>query len=271
VIPRDAERLLESQGYFVVENVLDDDAIRSVRKEIERIIEVEDGFQLDTQRSDGTSPGGADAVRAVRDPHFRSMALWDHWFTAENVVAVQRRFVGDNVRIRGTTFFTKPSRIGETTPWHQDIWLWAPDPNDGTRRHKLRHGSLWIALEPVDLGNGCLHVVPGSHDGEIIEHLQHDDAVHPEIPRGLTADAAAVAVPLDTGDAVFWHPKLWHMSPPNPSPRTRWGGVIVTLPDETAAGARLTDRPFLLRDGQVCDHPRRTGPRPPRRPPSSGW
>ena len=47
------------------------------------------------------------------------------------------------------------------------------------------------------------------------------------------------------------------MSPPNPSPRTRWGGVIVTLPDEVAAGARLTDRPFLLRDGQVCDHPRR--------------
>ena len=37
----------------------------------------------------------------------------------------------------------------------------------------------------------------------------------------------------------------------------RWGGVIVTLPDEMAAGARQKDRPFLLRDGQVCDHPRR--------------
>ena len=168
---------------------------------------------------------------------------------------VQRRFVGENVRLQGTSFFTKAAGIGEPTPWHQDIWLWARDPVDPTRRYKLRHGSCWIALEPVDLSNGCLHLVPGSHKGAIVEHVQYDDSVHPEIPRELAAGAAAVAVPLDTGDAVFWHPKMWHMSPQNTSDRTRWGGVIVSIPDNMAEGAGLTDRPYLLKDGRVCARP----------------
>lgn len=255
VIPDNAERLLEDRGYFVIRNIVDDQAVRAVRKEIERIIAVEDGFQLDKNRVDGTVREGAAGVRAVRDRFFRSVALWDHWFTARHMVEVHRRFVGENVRLLGTSFFTKAAGIGDPTPWHQDIWLWAREPDDPTRPYKMRHGSCWIALETVDLSNGCLHLVPGSHKGEIIEHVQYDDAVHPEIPRELAAGAAAAAVPLDTGDAVFWHPKMWHMSPPNPSARTRWGGVIVSIPGDMAEGAGQTDRPFLLKDGKVCAHP----------------
>ena len=255
IIPDNAEQLLEDRGYFVIRNVLGQEAVQSVRTEVDRIIAVEDGFQLDRNRVDGTVHGGAAGVRAVRDRFFRSAALWEHWFTAEHVVEVQRRFVGENVRLQGTSFFTKAAGIGEPTPWHQDIWLWARDPVDPTRPYKLRHGSCWIALEPVDLSNGCLRLVPGSHKGAIVEHVRYDDSVHPEIPRELAAGAAAVAVPLDTGDAVFWHPKMWHMSPPNTSDRTRWGGVIVSIPDNMAEGAGQTDRPYLLKDGRVCARP----------------
>ena len=120
-------------------------------------------------------------------------------------MALQRRFVGDDVRIQGTRFFTKPARVGEGTPWHQDIWLWARDPRDSTRKYKTRHLSCWVALDDVDLENGCLHMVPGIHKGEVIEHIQYAD--------GFTQKSPAT-----------WRQRSY----PNPFPcmrATRWSGM----------------------------------------------
>ena len=255
-IPKDAEAQFDERGYFVVRQIIDADAAQAVRSEIARII-AEDaaGFQLDRSRVDGAELDGADAVRAVRDGNFLSDVLWNRWLTSERVVALQRRFVGDDVRIQGTRFFTKPARVGEGTPWHQDIWLWARDPRDSTRKYKTRHLSCWVALDDVDLENGCLHMVPGIHKGEVIEHIQYADGVHAEIPRDLATEVTPEPVPLHAGDAVVWHAKMWHMSPPNPSERTRWGGVMVTLPAEMAEGAGQADRPFLIANGKACERP----------------
>ena len=89
-------------------------------------------------------------------------SVWWSPASAKHVVEVHRRFVGENVRLLGTSFFTKVAGIGDPTPWHRDIWLWAREPDDPTRPYKMRHGSLWIALESVDLSNGGLHLVPGT-------------------------------------------------------------------------------------------------------------
>ena len=48
---------------------------------------------------------------------------------------------------------------------------------------------------------------------------------------------------------------MWHMSPPNQSVRPRWDRVVVSVPDDMADGTEQTDRPFLIKDGKVCDHP----------------
>jgi len=97
--------------------------------------------------------------------------------------------------------------------------------------------------------------VPGIHKGEVIEHVKYEDAVHEEIPRETVAKETPEPVPLGAGDAVAWHPNMWHMSPPNPSDRTRWGGVMVTLPADMAEGAGQADRPFLIKGGKVCPRP----------------
>lgn len=256
-IPNDAERRFEERGYFVVRQIIDADAVRAVRDELARIIaEDAPGFALDRSRVDGVALDGADAVRAVGDRNFLSDVLWNRWLTADRVLALQQRFLGDDVRIQGTRFFTKPAHVGESTPWHQDIWLWARDPQSGTRPYKTRHLSCWVALDDVDLENGCLHMAPGIHKGEIIEHVKYADGVHEEIPRDLVAEITPEPVPLYAGDAVVWHAKMWHMSPPNPSDRPRWGGVMVTMPAEMAEGAGQADRPFLIADGEACDRPR---------------
>ena len=161
-ISEDAETQFEERGYFVVQNIIEPDAVKAVRNEIERIIDEDaEGFQLDRRRVDNAQVDDADAVRAVRDGNFLSRVLWERWLTSKHVVEINRRFVGEHVRVQGARFFTKPARIGEPTPWHQDFWLWAQGPNKITRPYKKRHLSCWVALESVDLDNGCLHVIPG--------------------------------------------------------------------------------------------------------------
>ena len=255
-IPEDAEEQLEDRGYFVVRNILTDRAVAAVRRELERIIaEKPEGFGLDSSRTDNVDLDGADAVRAVGDRNLHSQVLWEEWLSSENVVALNRRFLGDDVRVQGTRFFTKPARLGEATPWHQDIWLWERDPSRGIREYKRRHFNCWVALEAADLENGCLHVMPGSHKGGVIEHVLYEDSLHPEIPRELLTGKTPEPVPLGPGGAVIWHSHMWHMSPPNPSDRTRWGGVMITFLDEMAEKANQADRGMLIRKGKACPYP----------------
>ncbi len=112
-----------------------------------------------------------------------------------------------------------------------------------------------MALDAVDLENGCLHVMPGSHKGEVIEHVRYDDGIQPEIPRELLTGKTPEPVPMGPGDAVAWHSHMWHMSPPNPSDRTRWGGVMIAFPDEVAEGSDHADRWFMIRNGKACPYP----------------
>ena len=117
-IPEDAEAQFEERGFFVVRNLITAENIKAVRTEIERAVAgVVKWFPPDRRRADKTDVDGGDGVRAVGDAFgCRNRVFWEEWLTAENVVSVMRRFVGENVRVMGSRFFTKPARLGESTP-----------------------------------------------------------------------------------------------------------------------------------------------------------
>ena len=142
-IPEDAEEQFGERGYFVVRNLISARAVEAVRSELERVIkEKPEGFKLTTDRSDSADLEGDEAVWAVGDRDLHSPVLWEEWLTAENVIAMNRRFLGENVRVQGTRFFTKQARMGESVPWHQDIWLWERDASRGIRPPR-GWGGLW--------------------------------------------------------------------------------------------------------------------------------
>ena len=98
-------------------------------------------------------------------------------------------------------------------------------------------------------------MVPGSHRGPVIDHVQYPDAVHVELPRGLTGDLTIEHVPLEPGDAIVWHAHLWHYSPANHSEHNRWAIAMVTLGDGGARSAGLEELPWLVRDGRPRPFP----------------
>ena len=83
--------------------------------------------------------------------------------------------------------------------------------------------AFWIAIDPTDAGNGCMHVVPGSHRGGL---QPHGKGALPDVP-GLnlggiyysavtppTRPSDVVAVPMAPGDALLFHGDLMHATTP---------------------------------------------------------
>jgi ectoine hydroxylase-related dioxygenase (phytanoyl-CoA dioxygenase family) len=58
-------------------------------------------------------------------------------------------------------------------------------------------------------------------------------------------------VELAPGDAVVWHAYAWHYSPPNDTGRNRWAISCVTLREDAAREAELTQLPRLVVGGQA--------------------
>jgi ectoine hydroxylase-related dioxygenase (phytanoyl-CoA dioxygenase family) len=111
---------------------------------------------------------------------------------------------------------SKPPRHGHATPWHQDEAYWPPD------KHYFATGA-WMPLDDVDLENGCMCFIPGSHEAAVLphRHIGDDPAVHGLETTVAVDDSTMVAVPLRAGGATFHHPRILHYTPPNVSDRPR--------------------------------------------------
>jgi hypothetical protein len=94
--------------------------------------------------------------------------------------------------------------------WHQDNGY--QDVQPGTNL------TIWIALDDVDTGNGCVWVVPGSHRNGLLPHNRPNaDSWHLETP---VADQG-IPVPLKAGHAVMFSGYMLHRSLANASDRPR--------------------------------------------------
>jgi ectoine hydroxylase-related dioxygenase (phytanoyl-CoA dioxygenase family) len=103
-------------------------------------------------------------------------------------------------------FMNKPARKGTFLPWHQDRW---------THLDRDPLITVWTALDPATIGNGCVQVIPGSH---------RQGLINPSHPSGfLTQEQAAQHAPpekvvyleLAAGECALLHNYLLHASDVN--------------------------------------------------------
>lgn len=100
-------------------------------------------------------------------------------------------------------FMNKPARRGTYLPWHQDRW-------SALDRDPLI--TVWTALDPATMRNGCVQVIEGSH---------HHGVINPDHPSGWLTEQQAhrycppdkvVALELAPGESVLLHNWLLHAS-----------------------------------------------------------
>ena len=243
----------EKDGHFIARRLVDATSLDAIREGIGRGLDEDDSeapWRRDGDRADGAVLEGRERFRKIGQYARRNADLWRAFLTHDNVIDVHRRLLGDDIRLWYDSVFTKPAGTGEQTPWHQDIGLWTFHPSAKARKPLFRDAlSIWIAVDPATRANGCLQFAPGSHHGDVVEHIKYDAAIHPELPRELVADVDPVHVELEPGDAVVWHAHAWHHSPPNTSDENRWGIACVTLREEAAQQAELAGYPALVVGG----------------------
>jgi ectoine hydroxylase-related dioxygenase (phytanoyl-CoA dioxygenase family) len=120
--------------------------------------------------------------------------------------------------------FCKPPGDGLAVPWHQDGHYWPIRP--------LATCTVWVALEASDRENGCLRVIPGSHDpAQLIEHEREEGgALTQRLGPDAFDEAKAVDVELAPGQMSLHDVYLIHGSAANVSDRRRAGLAIRYMP-----------------------------------------
>jgi len=125
---------------------------------------------------------GADTARApltqVVNPE-RHAPRMVQGLAFRNAQSIAQQLLGPACRPTGNHAVLKPAHVGGDTPWHQDEAYWDP-------RYAHRAVSIWIALQPATLENGCMRFIRGSHRLSVLPH----ELVSPDA-HGLRLSAAA--------------------------------------------------------------------------------
>ena len=123
-------------------------------------------------------------------------------------------------------FMNKPARRGTLLPWHQDAWA-----------HLDRQPliTLWTALDPATVANGCVQVIPGSHRlGRI--NPEHGSGFLSEANiREHCGDDKIVSLTLEPGKAVLLHNWLLHRSDVNNTDISRRAFSVCYMDADTQA------------------------------------
>jgi non-heme Fe2+,alpha-ketoglutarate-dependent halogenase len=152
--------------------------------------------------------------------------------------------LGPNILVWASSVVPKRAQDPGYISMHQDGTYWGLDQGEIT--------SAWIALTPSQPENGCMRVVPGSHQKPILPHRE-TWAENNLLTRGQEIEAEVsedeiVDIALQPGQMSLHHVRIIHGSNPNPSNTPRIGfAVRYMTPDVRSEGV---DHPAVLVRGK---------------------
>jgi len=116
----------------------------------------------------------------------------------------------------------KEPRTGGAWEWHQDYGYWY---DLGCLYPHM--ASCLIAVDRATPANGCLQVIPRSHQIGRINHgpIGDQTGADPERVAVALARLEPVHVAMEPGDALFFHCNLLHRSDQNRSDEPRWAFI----------------------------------------------
>ena len=211
----------ERDGYLRLGQVLQEDELAALQQHIDAIMQGKADIdynrllmQLDS--SDGQYEhagvqskgfkGATLAYRKIQDLEYD--ALFRAYIDRPLFKDICVKVYGQDTPIAAfrAMFMNKPAHQGTLLPWHQDRWSYLD-------RDPLI--TIWTALDPATIANGCVEVIPGSHTWGFLNPEHTSGFLTEEQVHRYTADKPGVYLELQAGEAVLLHNWLLHRSDTN--------------------------------------------------------
>ena len=224
------ERAVEQykrDGYYFPVKMFDDEQVAANRTLLENF-----------ETSQGKPIGGA-----LRNKSHLLFTWVDDLMRHPKILDAVEDLIGADILCWNTFFWVKEPGSESFVSWHQDLRYWGLDTDDLV--------SVWLALSPATLESGCMRVLPGSHQGDLLPH-QDEFKENNLLTRGQEIsvqvdEAKAVAMPLQPGEMSMHNVRLAHASGPNRSTDRRIGLSLHYMPTSTKQVVGEWDSAALVR------------------------
>jgi ectoine hydroxylase-related dioxygenase (phytanoyl-CoA dioxygenase family) len=163
MITDDEVTFYRDNGYLVVADILDEITLARLRGRVDAFVAASASVSSNDILYDLEDNHSADAPRVRR---LKSPDNHDEAFAAlraqPKVAAILSKLWGTGVRFDKAKLNMKDAGGGAAVEWHQD-WAFYPHTNDDL-------AAVGFMLDDVDLHNGPMMVLPGSHLGPVHDH-----------------------------------------------------------------------------------------------------
>lgn len=228
--------------------VLDDTTVEALRAEVMRVID-------ERERADIEQPV---LVRNLSQeesaPVWQIVNIWQASEHYKNLMSHPKITEGiaqltdaSELRIWHDQIQYKPPEVGGVNMWHQDAPLWpiiAP----------MTEVTAWVALDDADESNGCMSMIPGTHQwGDNMDFIRTLDSYEAMPDTFEGHKLVVVRCPVKKGEVHFHHSLVWHGSHANTSGRPRRAIALHYMTEEThyVASGNHVMKPYVeVEDGE---------------------
>lgn len=185
-------------------------------------------------------------------PHFREERLLKFLLSGE-VLDLVEPIIGPNIGLWSSHFICKDPFKGRATPWHEDSSYW-----NGRIDRFDQIVTVWLAIDRSWNENGCMRVIPGTHDNGFSEYEAVDGKTNLFGTQVKNIDETnAVDFELERGECSLHDSRIIHGAKPNKSPYRRCGYTMRYFSTESKviAERNVNFKIWLARGKDIAGNP----------------
>ena len=208
------------RGYVVVPNVFPGQELGEIDRELDRIQEKKSARRA---KLAGPEARGWIMSLGLASPMTRRLCA------DERVLNLVQNIVHPGIAIYSAKMVAKEPYSTEICHWHQDDAYYSQRSQSRTRM------SIWFSLQDTTPEQGCLQVIPGSHNGGLQPYSQKNEGT---CTLGIDTEvdlSERVYCPVQAGSVILFSALLWHASEGNQT-RQRRRAFIVSYQEATVEG-----------------------------------
>lgn len=207
-----------SEGYLKIGKILEDDEIERLRQAYDETFAAARAGKITFRNLAIDNTDDLDTKNQAAQQMLQIMQMSEinidfrRLVYHERIIDIIEDLIGPNVQLFHDQALYKPAYHGGPVHWHQDNAYWRCSPPNLV--------SAWLTLDDVDVHNGAMQFIPGSH----LQAVGHAQATTSNalLDSGEHADTSkAVVVELPAGGITIHHCQTLHMTAPNTTPRQR--------------------------------------------------